>query len=258
MSDAAQAPPPPDKESAARPPTTLAECIGRLAETTAVLRGPEGCPWDRAQTHQSLRSALIEECYEVIEAIDSGDPAHLREELGDLLLHVLLHSRIAREAGDFTLAEVMRGLHGKLISRHPHVFGDSRADDPEAVIRVWEEAKRAEKTERTSAMDGIPPGMPSLLRAEKAAKKAERAGHPWQAARGTLDQIRADTRRIQEAMDRRDDQAAAEGIGDLLFNTANLARQLDGEAELLLHQATDAFIRRFRAREADATRPDAD
>ena len=241
---------PPTRQAAAQPPGTLAECIERLAATTAILRAPGGCPWDRRQTHQSLRSALIEECYEVVEAIDSRSPQHLREELGDLLRHTLIHSQIAAENDECTLEQVMRELHDKLVRRHPHVFGDQRADDPESVVRLWESVKSAEKSERTSAMDGIPPAMPSLMRAEKAGKKAARAGFDWPGAAGVIEKIREEADEIEEALGRGDQAAAAGEVGDLLFTVANLSRHLKCEGELLLHQATDKFIRRFRALEA--------
>ncbi len=238
------------KQSAMRPADTLAECVMRLVDTTAVLRSPEGCPWDRKQTHASLRAALIEECYEVIEAIDSGDRAHLREELGDLLLHVLLHSQIAsEEEGGFSFVDVARELHAKLIRRHPHVFGDIQAQDSDEVVAVWEKVKQGEKSERKSAMDGIPPGMPALLRAEKAGKKAARVGFDWRNAREVLVKIREEVDELEEAMNAGDSAAVSEEIGDLLLTVANLARHERVEAELQLHKATDKFLRRFRAME---------
>lgn len=239
------------KVAAIQPGGTLTECIERLVQTTAVLRSPEGCPWDRKQTHGSLRAALVEECYEVIEAIDSGDPDHLREELGDLLLHVLLHSQIASETSNgFCFEDVARDLHAKLIRRHPHVFGDATAHDAESVVAVWEQVKRKEKAERTSAVDGIPPGMPALLRAEKAGKKAARVGFDWPSAHDVLAKVREELDELERAIDSGDTAAVSEEIGDLLLSVASLARHEGVEAELLLHQATDKFLRRFRAMEA--------
>ncbi len=234
------------KQRAIQTPQTLAECVERLIEITTYLRGPDGCPWDRKQTHHSLRTALIEECYEVVDAIESGDASNLREELGDLLLHSLLHSQIAAEAGEFTFTDVMRDLHGKLVRRHPHVFSDQQADDAESVIKVWEQVKSSEKQERKSAMDGIPSGMPSLMRAEKAGKKAARSGFDWPDIHGVLDKICEETKEIEHALNSGDSESAAAELGDLLFSAANLARHLKSESELLLHQATDKFIKRFQ------------
>jgi len=224
--------------------------IQRLIHIVEQLRSPGGCPWDKAQTHASLRSALIEECYEVVDAITLGDTANLKEELGDLLLHVVLHARIAEESGDFKLQDVAQEICEKLIRRHPHVFGDDvTAEHPDEVIAVWEKAKSLEKAGRTSIMDGIPNSLPSIMRAEKAGKKAARVGFDWKNPADVLDKVREEIDEVQVAMQAGDSEEIAEEIGDLLFSVVNLARLQKVEAELLLHSATNKFMSRFQAME---------
>ncbi len=226
------------------------DAVHELIRIVEQLRGPNGCPWDKAQTHTSLRSALIEECYEVVDAITEGDSVNLREELGDLLLHVVLHSRIAEEAGTFNVQGVANDICEKLIRRHPHVFGDDvSAANPDEVVAVWEKAKSLEKSTRTSIMDGIPNSLPSIMRAEKAGKKAARVGFDWKNPADVLDKVREEIDEVQVAMQSGDADAISEEIGDLLFSVVNLARLQKVEAELLLHSATNKFVSRFQAME---------
>ena len=158
-------------------PSTTA--MDRLIEIMARLRAPDGCAWDREQTPATLKPQMLEECYEVIEAIDSGSPGHLTEELGDLLLHVVFQAQIAREAGQFTFADVANGIAEKLIRRHPHVFGDVKIDDADGVVAQWHQLKKVEKPERKSALDGVPRVLPALMRAEALQKKARNVGFDW-------------------------------------------------------------------------------
>lgn len=228
--------------------------IRRLVEIVARLRAPGGCPWDRAQTHESLKSALIEECYEAVEAISRADDANLREELGDLLLHVVMHASMAGERGAFTLEEVVDGVCEKLIRRHPHVFGSAQAQDASEVLRQWEQIKLAEKGPEASLMDGLPKSLPALLRAQKAQKKAARVGLDWSEALPILEKIEEECDELREALERGRAEQAQEEIGDLLFSVANLARHLGVDAEIALADATEKFVRRFRAVESAAAK----
>ncbi|MCX7868586.1 MAG: nucleoside triphosphate pyrophosphohydrolase [Terrimicrobiaceae bacterium] len=224
--------------------------ISRLVEIVARLRAPGGCPWDREQTHESLKGALVEECYEAVEAISRADDRNLREELGDLLLHVVMHSCMAGERQAFTLEEVIEGVCEKLVRRHPHVFADGCASDSGEVLRQWERIKREEKGPQASIMDGLPAALPALLRAQNAQKKAARAGFDWRETAGVLDKIEEECRELREALAAGDASSAAGEIGDLLFSVANLARHAGVDAELALAASTTKFVRRFQAMEA--------
>jgi MazG family protein len=224
----------------------MSDQLRRLREIVARLRGPDGCPWDREQTHASLRAGLVEEAYEVIDAIDRGDDAHLCEELGDFLLQVFMHSQIAAEAGRFDLDAVAREVADKLVRRHPHVFGDRKLDDSGAVLRQWEEIKRAEKGAQGSLMEGVPPGLPALIRAEKVQKKAARVGFDWPEPSGVVAKVREELAEVETAMSDREPAALEHEIGDLLFSVVNLARQLGIDSEVVLHQAANRFAGRFR------------
>src|ERR1700730_4606135 len=165
----------------------MASPIDRLRNIVAQLRSPDGCPWDREQTHESLKPHLIEECYELVDAIDAGDDKEMKEELGDLLLQVVLHSQMAAEASRFTLDEVATAIADKLVNRHPHVFGENRLPNSEAVLRQWEVIKRSENQERRSVLDGVPKGLPALARAQKVQTKAARVGVDWDEAAGAFE-----------------------------------------------------------------------
>ncbi len=219
--------------------------IDRLRKIVAQLRSPDGCPWDREQTHQSLKPHLVEECYELIDAIDAGDDKELKEELGDLLLQVVLHSQMAAEASRFTLDEVATAIADKLVNRHPHVFGENRLPNSEAVLRQWEVIKRSEKQERRSVLDGVPKGLPALARAQKVQTKAARVGFDWNEADGALEKVREELREIESAAEDR----LPEEVGDLLFAVVNFARKKKLDAEQLLNEASSKFAARFRAME---------
>lgn len=223
----------------------------RLREIVARLRAPGGCPWDREQTHASLRGALIEECYEVIEAIEKSDDANLREELGDLLLHIVMHSQMAAERSAFSLEEVAAEVCEKMIRRHPHVFGDKLAADSEGVLRQWEEIKREEKKERSGVLDGLPASMPALLRAQNAQKKAGRVGFDWPDAEPVFEKLTEEVAEVREALAEGDRRAIEDEVGDILFTAVNLARKLGVDAETSLTAATNRFIRRFGAVERE-------
>ena len=225
--------------------------VSRLRGIVARLRSPGGCPWDREQTHESLRAALIEECYEAVEAIESADDANLREELGDLLLHVVMHAHMAGERKAFGFEDVVEGVCEKLIRRHPHVFGDVNVAESAQVVQLWEQIKRREKGEPLSVMDNLPSGFPALLRAQQAQKKAARVGFDWDELSDVLDKVAEEIEELREAVSRPDGNNIEEELGDLLFSMVNLARKLGVDAESSLAGATRKFIRRFRAVEAE-------
>jgi MazG family protein len=226
--------------------------LRELRAIMARLRAPDGCPWDREQTHLSLRSSLLEEAYEVVEAIERGIDSELCEELGDLLLQVVFHAQLAEEENRFSFAEIAEAISKKLVHRHPHVFGAEHAADADAVVTRWEEIKRAEKgITQSSALDGISEAMPSLLHAAKVQKRAAAKGMDWNEPAPVLEKIREEVAEVAEALEQREPQARLEEeLGDLLFATVNLARKLKVDPELALRRATHKFATRFRAVES--------
>jgi tetrapyrrole methylase family protein/MazG family protein len=226
----------------------MASPVDRLRNIVARLRSPDGCPWDREQTHQSLKPHLIEECYELIDAIDAGDDKEIKEELGDLLLQVVLHAQMASEENRFDMDDVATVIADKLVNRHPHVFGETRLPDSAAVLRQWEVIKRAEKQERHSALDGVPKALPALARAQKVQAKAARVGFDWDEADGALAKVREELREVELASENR----LPGEVGDLLFAVVNFARKRGLEAEQLLNQATAKFGARFQSMERRA------
>jgi len=216
--------------------------LAALVDTIARLRAPDGCPWDRKQTHTSLRSSLLAECYEVLEALDSGDAAGLREELGDLLLQIVFHTQIAAETGEFTLAEVARGINEKLVRRHPHVFGAAEAGDAEEVLHNWEELKEQEREEGASMLDGVSGQMPALAYSREVQQKVARVGFDWEDDDGVIEKLEEEVRELNEAGS---PQRKAEEYGDLLFTLVNIARRQGVDAEAALRGANRRFYRRF-------------
>lgn len=218
-----------------------------LVETVAKLRSKDGCPWDRQQTHDSLKKYAIEETYEVIEAIDSGDPSKLQDELGDLLLQVLLHAQIASEAREFDIAAVCRTIREKLHRRHPHVFGDVEVANVDEVLHNWEQIKRAEPgyENRESVLDGIPASMPALMRAAKISKKAAKTGFEWPDIHAVFGKLTEETHELIEAIDQDSQQRIKEEIGDLLFTVVNIARWADIDPEEALREMLARFTYRF-------------
>lgn len=224
-------------------------------ELIAHLRAPEGCPWDREQTHQTLRPNLLEEAYETLAALDADDPAALREELGDLLLQIVLHAQIAAEYGEFTMSDVLLGIHTKLVRRHPHVFGDADIQDAEKVIQNWERLKEQERKANGEGakglLDGIPAAMPALAVADAYQKRAARVGFEWPEIKGVWDKLAEELAELKAAQTPEDQ---AEELGDVLFVVANLARWLGAEPETALRQTNAKFYQRFTAIEAEAGR----
>ena len=215
-------------------------------EVVAHLRAPEGCPWDRDQTHQTLRPYLLEEAYEVMVALDADDPEALREELGDLLLQIVLHTQIASENGEFTMADVLQRIHAKLVHRHPHVFGDLVVKDKEQVLENWEHLKASERAEKGKETEGIlnnqDQALPALVQAEVYQKRVARVGFDWSTVQGVFDKIDEEIQEVQQATNPRERESE---IGDLLFAVVNLARWFEVDAESALRVANAHFRRRF-------------
>ena len=222
-----------------------------LVDIIARLRSPEGCPWDREQTHRSLRDALLEECYEVLEALDAGDTAELQVELGDLLMQVVFHARIAADAGHFTIEDVIAGIVAKLVRRHPHVFGDSEAADSNAVLRHWEDIKKEERPEGVSMLDGAPKAMPALAYSQEIQGRVARVGFDWESDDGVLDKLNEEVREMSQAETQAEKEAE---FGDILFTLVNYARRQGIDAEAALRQASGKFYRRFRSMEQHCDR----
>ena len=225
--------------------------VERLRAIMQRLRAPGGCPWDAEQTHESLVSNLIEEAYETVDTIQRGDGEHLKEELGDLLLQVVFHSELEREQGNWDMDDVARGISDKLVRRHPHVFATSEAEDSEAVLKQWDEIKRAEKgDEEKPFLHGIGKGLPALLRAAKLQKKAAKVGFDWPDAAGILEKVEEELEETRvELKEHKDGEPAsaalAAEVGDLLFVVVNLARKLGIDPEVALEGTNGKFTDRF-------------
>ena len=243
---------------------TPGQWFEKLVAVQARLRAPKGCPWDREQTHQSLRTYLIEEAYEVLEALESGNDAKFAEEMGDLLLQIVFHSQIASEKGRFTVAEVIRAIHDKMIRRHPHVFGKTRAKDSAEVLRNWEQIKAGErrsgnntrdsKTSESSAkevslLDGVSRAVPATLEGFQLTRKASRIGFDWEDASGVFEKMEEETEELKKALREQDQLKMEEELGDLLFAAVNLSRFLKIDPEIALKKANAKFSRRFREME---------
>ncbi len=222
-----------------------------LAEIVAILRSPEGCPWDREQTHESLKPFLIEEAYEVIDALDSGDADKLCEELGDLLLQVMLHSQLAKERGAFDIYQVVQRLNDKLVQRHPHVFGDVALENADEVLRNWDRLKREQRA-HASILEGIPRSMPALLRALEVSRRASRAGFEWENIQGVLEKLEEEERELRRAIESGSEERIDAEIGDLLFTAVNIARHAGLNPEESLRRMVDRFIQRFQWMEQTA------
>jgi MazG family protein len=240
---------------------TAGEWFERLVALQARLRAPNGCPWDREQTHATLRTYLIEEAYEVLDAMKSGDDAKFANEMGDLLLQVVFHSQIATEEGRFTVADVIREVHAKMVRRHPHVFGEKRAKDAAEVLRNWEQIKAQERQgaqgngaakaeeKPKSLLDGVPRGLPASMEGLQLTRKASRAGFDWDNVEGVFEKLREECAELRQASERKDAGRVEEEMGDLLFAAVNLARFLQVDPEIALKNANSKFARRFREME---------
>ncbi len=223
-----------------------------LCKIMALLRSEEGCPWDRVQTHESIRKNFIEETYEAIEAIDLKDYDLMREELGDVLLQVVFHARMEEEAGRFDFQDVADGICKKLIERHPHIFSDVQADTAGEVLKNWDEIKKRKKGQNTQSevMQSVSRALPSLMRSAKVQQKAAKVGFDWPNEEGALCKLEEEVCELREAVSSGDRAAAREELGDVLFSAVNVSRFLDADAEETLTGACDKFIARFERVEA--------
>ena len=253
------------------PPEEAAAAFARLAKIVARLRAPDGCPWDREQTHLTLRRHLLEETYETLEAIEEEDDAHLCEELGDLLMQPVMHAQLAAEENRFDIAQVLNGISDKLVRRHPHVFGDVKAADSDAVLRNWDAIKKQEKDDKVAAQnvreyshDGAPPSildgvattLPSLSLAQEVSKRAAKSGFEWPQENDVLEKLREEIAELQHELeianprDKQDNrERISEELGDVLFTAVNVARWRGLDAELALRDGVNRFCERFRAME---------
>lgn len=228
------------------PPLPAGSSFEAFQEVVAHLHAPDGCPWDRKQTHQTLRKYLLEESYEALAAMDAGDAGKMREEFGDLLLQIVLNAQIGYESGEFTMTEVLKEIHDKLIRRHPHVFGQVEVDDVGEVLTNWERIKQEERRSRgeeeKSLLDGVPAALPALSQAQEYQARAARVGFDWPEVQGVLEKIREEIEEVRRAADLT--ELTAE-VGDLLFALVNLARWKKVDAEAALRETNQKFRRRF-------------
>lgn len=222
-----------------------AEAFLKLVEVMARLRAPSGCPWDREQTHDSLKKYLLEESYELLEAIDARDDDAMAEECGDVLLQVVFHAQIAEEEKRFDLRDICERISEKLIRRHPHVFGDREAHDADEVLRNWEADKRKEKPERESILEGVPISLPALMQAQEIQRKARKVGFDWDRAEEAFDKVEEEWREFREACFSEDAADMKAELGDLLFAVVNISRFCGIDAEEALSQTNSKFRRRF-------------
>ncbi len=229
--------------------------IDEVIEVVRRLRAPGGCPWDIKQTHETLRPNMIEEAYEAVDAIDENDMSHLKEELGDVFLQILLHSQIASENGYFDLNDVAHDLKEKLIYRHPHVFGDTKVETAEQVKENWEKLKQKEKTDRISAMDGISRSQAALISAQKISKRAVKKGFEWEDENCLYECLFSEIEEFKQATQAKNQTNMEEELGDILFSVVNLARWNKIDAEQALLKSNKKFEKRFRKMEELATKP---
>jgi tetrapyrrole methylase family protein / MazG family protein len=236
--------------------------IEKLENLVERLRGDNGCPWDREQTRETLKPMLIEEAYEVLDALDTDNPDELKDELGDLLFQVVFHAQIARERGEFDLADVIDRSHIKMVRRHPHIFGDADLKTADDVLKNWEDIKAAEKGVPSSShpesdrslLDGIPSKLPALHKAYQMTAKASRVGFDWPRLEDILSKLREETAELLDALSKGDSQKATEEVGDLLFVAVNIARFLGVDPETALSRSNEKFYRRFRHVESSIKR----
>ncbi len=227
-------------------------CLKNLEDLVRTLRGPEGCPWDRAQTITDMKQYLLEECYEVLDAIDHAPPGKLQEELGDLLFHIVFITRMAEEKGSFNMQDVVGTVHEKMVRRHPHVFGSESAEDLEAVREKWWKIKQAEGATPRSHLEGVPRHLPALQRAYRLGQRASQVGLDWPEPGAVLAKIREEIDELEQALDGDSMPQVREELGDTLFSLANLARSLKQNPEETLQQSNDKFLARFRLLEERA------
>lgn len=222
--------------------------IKRLVEIMDTLRSENGCPWDKEQTLDTLPKFLLEECYELISAIETQDFDHIREELGDMLFELIFIAKFGKEQNKFTMDDVIKGIEEKIVRRHPHVFGDVKVKDTKEVLKNWDAIKKQEKKEQkkdTGTLSDIPNTMPSLLKAHRIGKRAAKAGFDWENVEGALDKVVEEIEEFKQAVKNHDKKATEEELGDMLFSITNVARFFEINPEIALKKTTDKFIKRF-------------
>jgi tetrapyrrole methylase family protein/MazG family protein len=229
--------------------------LERLVDIVAVLRSENGCQWDREQTHKTLRANMLEEAYEAVDAIDSGDMANLREELGDVLLQVILHSQIAKDGGIFNIEDVAKDLADKLIHRHPHVFGDAKVNSTKEILDAWDRLKKEEKTDRKSVLDGLSKSQSALMAAQKISKKVVKVGFEWDSLDSLKKCVQSEYKEFEEAVRNGNIDSMEDEMGDILFATVNYARWHKIDAEQALLRANKKFVARFKKMEEIAEKP---
>ena len=229
--------------------------LERLVDIVAVLRSENGCQWDREQTHKSLRPNMLEEAYEAVDAIDDGDIKNLREELGDVLLQVVLHSQIAKDNNEFDIEDVAKELADKLIHRHPHVFGNQKVNSTDEILNNWDKLKKEEKTDRKSVLDGISKAQSALMSAQKISKRVVKVGFEWDCVESLKECIKSEYKEFEEAVLSGDKDKMEDEMGDIFFATVNLARWYKIDAEQALLRANKKFSKRFRKMEELAEKP---
>ena len=229
--------------------------LERLVDIVSVLRSENGCQWDREQTHKSLRPNMLEEAYEAVDAIDDNDIPNLREELGDVLLQVVLHSQIAKDEGDFDIEDVAKELADKLVHRHHHVFGNQKVSSTEEILSNWDKLKKEEKTDRTSVLDGISKSQSALMSAQKISKRVVKIGFEWPSVESLKECIKSEYKEFEEAVKTGDKDKMEDEMGDIFFATVNLARWYKIDAEQALLRANKKFSKRFRKMEELADKP---
>ena len=229
--------------------------LEKLVDIIAILRSENGCPWDREQTHKTLRPNMLEEAYEAVDAIDDGDIPNLREELGDVLLQVVLHAQIAKDNNEFDIEDVAKELSEKLIHRHPHVFGNTHVDNSNDVVENWDKLKKEEKTYRKSILDGISKSQSALMSAQKISKKVVKVGFEWENVESLKDCIKSEYKEFEEAVESGNKDRMEDEMGDIFFATVNLARWYKIDAEQALLRANKKFTKRFKKMEELKTKP---
>lgn len=227
----------------------------RLIDIVAALRSENGCQWDREQTHKTLRPNMLEEAYEAVDAIDDGDVANLREELGDVLLQVVLHSQIAKDEGEFDIEDVAKELADKLVHRHPHVFGNQKVGSTEEILSNWDKLKQEEKVYRKSILDGVSKSQSALMSAQKISKKVVKVGFEWDSVESLKDCIKSEYTEFEDAVKTGDVEKMEDEMGDIFFATVNLARWYKIDAEQSLLRANKKFTKRFKKMEEIADKP---
>ena len=222
------------------------ESFQKLVDIMTRLRSEDGCPWDRVQTSETLKPYLIEETYELIEAIDEKEPVKIREELGDLLLQIVFHAQIAKDQEEFDINDVIEGISSKMVSRHPHVFGDAKFETPEEVTKQWQDRKKEEGKFKESALEGVPKELPSLLRAHRLQSRAAKVGFDWEKVEDVFGKLDEELKEFKVALGNKDKKEIEDELGDILFVLVNISRFVGVNAEEALRKTISKFISRFR------------